>query len=109
MDLYLLNYKHILVVLTDQNMRQNILKLIEQQEVDVMIKFADSYLKAAKMIDSNKSEPFSHVVLNLSFSNQKLKDFIEFIMPNIQSNPDYLIEYTSEGELMAVTVSQEEE
>lgn len=108
MDLYFLNYKHILVVLTDKKMRQVILDKFERQEIDVIVKFADSYLKAAKMMEANKSEPFTHVIINLSYSNQKLKDFIEYIMPQVKNSNDFLLEYTNEEELVPVTISQTE-
>ena len=105
MDLYHLNYKKILVVLTDKKMRQVILNNIKEQEIEVIVKFVDSYLKAAKMLEANKSEPFAHVVLNLSFSNQKLKDFLEYILPKVEENNNFLIEYTKEDKLVAITLT----
>jgi len=83
-------------------MRLNILSLIEEQDVDVNIKFADSYLEAAKLINETVFDPYDHVVLNLSVNNRKVKDFIEMIQPSIDKNPSYLIEYTKDGDLSFV-------
>lgn len=102
MDLSHFNFKRILVVLTQKDMRLNILSLIEEQDVDVNIKFADSYLEAAKLINETVFDPYDHVVLNLSVNNRKVKDFIEMIQPSIDKNPSYLIEYTKDGDLSFV-------
>jgi hypothetical protein len=107
MDLYFLNFKHILIVLTSSDMRLNILQHFEDQDIETKVKFVDSYLEAAKLIQSNKSDPYNHVIVNLSFNNQKLTDFIEFIGPIAAENENYLIEFTSENELYPVELSQD--
>ena len=102
MDLYLFNFKRVLVVLTTQDMRYNILSLVEEQNIDVNIKFADSYFHGAKLINESVHDPYDHVILNLSVNNRKLKDFVEFIGPSIEKNSSYLIEYTKENDLALV-------
>lgn len=102
MDLYILNFKRLLVVLTHKDMRLNILSLVEKQDIDVNIKFADSYFHAAKLINESVHDPYDHIVLNLGVNNRKLKNFIEFIQPSIDKKPSYLIEYTKENELSLV-------
>jgi len=94
MDLYFLNFKRILVVLTHKDMRMNILNLVGEQDIDVNIKFADSYSHAAKLVNESIHDPYDHIVLNLSVNNSKLRDFLEYIGPNIDENPEFLIEYT---------------
>jgi hypothetical protein len=93
MDLYFLNYKQAIVILTDKSMRLNILSLFEEQQIDVNLKFVDSYLEAATLISEAEHDPFDHVILNPNYSNQKLTDFLDFIKPQIALNPEYLVEY----------------
>jgi hypothetical protein len=97
MDLYFLNFKRILVVLSSKDMRENILKEIEEKQIDVNIKFADSYFMAAGLIKETPFDPYDHIVLNLSFSNTKLKDFLEFISESIEKDPQFVIAYTPGG------------
>lgn len=104
MDLSLLNFKSILIILTDKEMRSKILALLEDHEVDVRVKFVDGYFQAATQITENPHDPFDHVVMNLSYNNQKLNDFVEFITPSTEKNPDFLIEYTREGDLCQVDI-----
>lgn len=108
MDLYFLNFKHILIVLTDREMRAHILSHFEEQDIEAKIKFVDSYLEAAKLIQSNKSDPFNHVVVNLSYNNKKLNDFIDFIGPIASGQKDYLVEYTPQFELFPVELTPQE-
>lgn len=104
MDLYFLNFKRILVVLTAQSMRQTLLSLFEEQEIDVNVKFVDSYYQAVMQINANEHDPYDHIVLNLSFSNQKLNDFVEFITPSINDNSHFLLEYTQDGSISTVEI-----
>ncbi len=97
-DFYFLNFKQVLVVLTSKTMRLDIIKFLEDREIDASIKYADSYTDAAKLIQKSQHDPYNHIILNLSFTNQKLKDFIEFITPQIQEDPKFLIQFTEDGE-----------
>lgn len=93
MDLYFLNFQRILVVLTSKAMRLAILREIEEKQIDVNIKFADSYFQAANLMQQNQFDPYDHIVLNLSFSNTKFKDFLEYIKPHMKTKKNFLIEY----------------
>lgn len=109
MDLYFLNFKKILVVLTDKTMRAIIMAEFEEQRIDVGVKFVDSYLEAAKSINEEVHDPYDHVILNLSFQNRKLNDFVEFITEKSKELPNFLIEFTQEGELFPVDLANSEE
>ena len=91
--LYDLNFKQILVVLTHPEMRQKILDLVLLHELDVHLKFVNSYSEAGKLINLEVHDPYDHIILNLNFKNKKLDDFLEFIYPLSQDNPNLLIEY----------------
>jgi hypothetical protein len=106
-DLSILNFKSMLVVLTTKTMKSDILSLIDEQEIDVNIKFTDSYFKAGNLINEQKFDPYDHVILNLSVSNKKSSDFLDFIRPSAEKNPLFLIEYTNDGELFFVEISSE--
>ena len=101
MDLYFLNFKRVLCILTNKEMRINILNLMEDLEIDVNIKFVDSYSQAFKQIEDNPFEPYDHIILNLSFNNTKLKDFQEYLEPLIQKQENFLLEYTRDGDILA--------
>ena len=106
MDLYILNFKQILVVLTSKNMRTDILDLIKDQEIEASFKFVDGYLAAAKLINEQIHDPFDNIILNLSLSNSKSRDFIEFLEPKSKENPNFLIDYNTEGTLCFAEVSE---
>jgi hypothetical protein len=105
MDLYFLNFKSVLVILSAANMRAHILGEIEKQNLDVALKFVDSYSEAAKLINKLEHDPFDHIILNLSFSNRKLNDFVEFIKPMASKRDNFIIEYTREGNLTDVQLT----
>jgi hypothetical protein len=109
MDLYELNFKRVLCVLTTKEMRGNILKIVAKNEIDVNIKFADSYFAAATLINENEFEPYDHVILNLSLNNRKLDDFVEFLHTKMEQQPNFLIEYTRAGNLDAVHITLEDD
>ena len=96
MDLYFLNFKRILVVMNAKDIRANILRFTEEQEIDVNIKFTNSYGEAVYLIQENEFDSYDHIVLSLSATNEKLKDFMEYLQPRIDSNPKLVIEYTRE-------------
>ena len=106
-DLSILNFKSMLVVLTTKTMKSDILSIVDEQEIDVNIKFADSYYKAGVLINEQKFDPYDHIILNLSVSNKKSRDFLDFIRPTAELKPDFLIEYTNDGELFFVEISSE--
>ena len=97
LDLYFLNFKKAIVILTDKDMRANIIKIIEENDVSVDIKYVNSYIEAAEIINTEKFDPYDHIILNSSKSNKKLKDFMEFIEPTIEKNSSFLIKYNSDG------------
>lgn len=107
MDLYFLNFKRVLCILTTKEMRVNILNLVEDLEIDVNIKFVDSYSQAFKQIEDNPFEPYDHIILNLGFNNTKLNDFKEYLAPLIEKQEHFLLEYTRDGDI--VIPGQEEE
>ena len=100
MDLYFLNFKQVLVVLSDKDMRLTILKIIKDQEIDVNLKFVNSYFEAATLIQTHVHDPYDHIILNLGVSGRKFKDFKEYIDSIIDSKPDFLIEYDTAGKLI---------
>lgn len=102
MNLNFLNFKSTLCILSSKEMRANILDLQLENRLEFSIKFADSYLEAAKLIEQEKSNPFDHVILNLSFSNRKLQDFVEHLQEISDGKEHYIIEYTNDGELFPV-------
>lgn len=104
MDLYFLNFKRVLCVLTTKDMRAKIIKLTESQQIDVNIKYVDSYFQAAKLINDNEFEPYDYIILNLSLNNKKLQDFVEFAHEKYEQHPNFLIEYTKAGNLDAVHI-----
>jgi hypothetical protein len=72
---------------------------MEDLEVDVNIKFVDSYSQAFKQIEDNPFEPYDHIILNLSFNNTKLRDFQEYLAPLMEKQENFLLEYTRDGDL----------
>ncbi len=46
-DFYFLNFKQVLVVLTSKTMRLDIIKFLEDREIDASIRCAESYTDAA--------------------------------------------------------------
>lgn len=99
MDLYFLNFKRILVILSHKDMRLTILEEIKDQQVDVNIQFADSYSQAAKYILDRPFEPYNYIVLNTSVSNQKRRDFMEFAGDRYSDNKDLFIDYSRDHTL----------
>jgi len=95
---YFLNFKQVLVVLTSASMRAEVINFIDGHEIDCTIKYADSYSAAAKLMESTKNDPYDHIILNLSYTNQKLKDFVEYITPQIEKSPQFLVQFTEDGE-----------
>lgn len=93
MDLYFLNFKQILVVLTEKDMRLNILKILKENEIDANLKFVDSYFEAATLIQTHIHDPYDHIILNLAVSGRKFKDFKEYIDEILVKRPDFLIQY----------------
>lgn len=101
MELYFMNFKQVLVVLTSKHMRQDILEIAAVEELDVNFKFVDSYLEAAKLINAQVHDPYDYIILNTSIKNRKSNDFMEFIQDTVDKKPSFLIEYTKDGELLA--------
>lgn len=93
-DFYFLNFKQVLVVLTSNNMRQNIIKVMSENEIDANFVYVESYFKAATLINEQKFDPFDYIILDTSKSNKKLKDFLEFIEPCVAKNADFVLEYS---------------
>lgn len=103
MDLYFLNFKQILIILTVKDQRAKILKDFKNLEIEANLKFVDGYFEAATLIDRQKHDPYDHIIMNLSVSNRKFKDFMEYIEPMVAANENFLIEYTKDGQLKAVS------
>lgn len=99
-ELYPLNFKKVLVVLSAQNMRIEILDIVELDQIDVNLKFVDSYLKAAHEIKENINDPYDFLIINTAHSNKKLKDFIEFVNSQTHLPINFIIEYTRDGQLL---------
>ncbi len=74
-------------------MRECILDEFSDQDIDVNIKFVDSYHMAAKLVHQEKFDPYDHIILNTNVSNKKFKDFYEFIEPSIKKNKKFLIHF----------------
>ena len=99
-DYYALNFKKVLVVLSSPNMRADILDIVESFQVDVNLKFVDSYLQAAHEINENVADSYDFIILNTSHTNKKLKDFLEFVIAKEHLPTNFLIKYTREGQLL---------
>lgn len=99
-DLYSLNYKQVLVILNSKNMRMDVLKIIKDQEIEVNLKFVDGYIEAAKLINKQLHDPFDNIILNLSISNTKASDFLEFIKLKFPDSENLLIDYNPDGSLV---------
>ncbi len=106
MDLYFLNFKHILIVLTNKTMHSQINSILEENEIEAKLKFVNSYHEAATLIHENKSDPFNHFIVNLSFNNKKLHDFIEYLQGLELPEENYLVEYTNDNQLIPVSLEQ---
>ena len=96
-DLYSLNFKQVLVILNSKNMRLDVLKIIKNQEIEVSLKFVDGYIEGAKLINKQEHDPFDNIILNLSISNSKSSDFIEFIKSKFPDLPNLFIDYNPDG------------
>jgi len=92
-ELYFLNFKKLLVVLSSKEMRECILDELSNQEVDANIRFVDSYHMAAKLVQQEKFDPYDHIILNTNVNNKKFKDFYEFIEPSIKKDKKFLIQF----------------
>ncbi len=79
MELSDLNFKQALIVLTKPTMRVEILDFFKDQEVDLGIKFVDSYMDGAKLVQKLEHDPYDFVIVDRNVSNSKSKDFIEYI------------------------------
>ena len=97
---YFLNFKRVLVVLTHPQMRRALLDLFELENLDLGIKFVDSYLEAAGEINENIHDPYDYMILNTDHSNKKLKDFLEFIGENDRLASDFVINFTRDNQLI---------
>lgn len=105
MDLSEFNYQKFLVVLTDEVMKKNIKDHFSRQEVEVAFKFVTSYKEAATLFKVGGTKIYNGVILNLSFSNQKIFDFVEYIKPDIQKNELSLLEYLKDGNIVKVVLT----
>lgn len=104
-DLYFLNFKHVLVVLTAKDMRMNILNTVREQELDVNLKFVDSYIDGAKVINARgEHDPFDYIILNFERASRKINDFVEFVQDG--ANPNCFIEYTLDNKLIQIDLTK---
>lgn len=90
-ELYFLNFKRVLVILTNKSMRKLILEVVDLNQIDVNLKFVDSYHQAALLIQENIHDPFNHVILNTEHSNKKLSDFLEYLQETFSEQEDFVI------------------
>jgi hypothetical protein len=86
-------------------MRRDILNLAQDQEIETSFKFVDRYLEAAQLINEQEHDPFDNIILNLSVSNSKSRDFLDFIKDKCIEKPEFIIEYTNEGLLQSANLS----
>ena len=99
------NFKTFLVVLTDDEMKNKIKDYFSKQDIEVAYKFTTSYLDAAKLYNKGRTNIYDGVILNLSFSNKKLFEFVEYIKPQVISNELILLEYQVSGEILRVSLT----
>lgn len=78
MELNDLNFKQALIVLTKPTMRIEILDFLKANDIDMGIKFVDSYFEGAKMIQKLEHDPYDFIILDKNIKNSKSKDFIEY-------------------------------
>ena len=53
MDYTNLNFKHILVILNRKDLRSQLIDFIEFNQLDIKVKYTNSYFEAAKYIDED--------------------------------------------------------
>lgn len=82
MELSDLNFKQALIVLTKPTMRIEILNFLKEQEIDIGIKFVNSYIEGAKMIQTLEHDPYDFIVVDRDVSNSKSKDFLDYAGSN---------------------------
>lgn len=81
-------------------MRKSILDIFELNEIDVNLKFVDSYLQAAHEINENIiNDPYDYLILNTDHSNKKLKDFLDFISEHEKLPENFVITFTRDNQL----------
>ncbi len=79
MDYTNLNFKHILVILNRKDLRSQLIDFIEFNQLDIKVKYTNSYFEAAKYIENEKAEPINHIIMGFQGQGQKFIDFIEHI------------------------------
>ena len=79
MDYTNLNFKHILVILNRKDLRSQLIDFIEFNQLDIKVKYTNSYFEAAKYIENEKAEPINHIIMGFQGQGQKFIDFISFI------------------------------
>jgi hypothetical protein len=107
MDLYQLNFKRALCILNKPEIRENLISLVRENELDVNIKYVNSYYEAAKLINENEFDPYDHIILYLGYKNSKLNDFLEFLVPQVERSPNFLIQYTDNNSLEIVDLIED--
>ena len=105
MDYSLLNFKHLLVVLNDKSIRTQLIKFIEKHEIDIKIKYVDSYYAAAIFLQNELSDPVDHILMSFEIQNQKFNDFVEFAHEYLQEHQGSFLELY-EGELNTITLGE---
>lgn len=72
-------------------MKSNFVNFLNINEIEADFNFVDSYTNGAKLMIEEKFNQFDYIILNKSFSNNKLKDFLEFA--GDQVNVDVILDY----------------
>jgi DNA-binding NarL/FixJ family response regulator len=97
MELSDLNFKQVLVVLTKPNMRIEIINYLKEQEIDLGLKFVDSYMDGAKMVQRLEHDPYDFIIVDKLVNNAKSKDFIEFI--TVEKKETKILTFSSDEKL----------
>lgn len=97
---YTLNFKRVLVILSSSEMRRAIIEIVESNELDVNLKYVDSYLEAAKEISGNIADPYDYLILNTDHTNKRLKDFLEFVSDQKHLDENFVISFTRDAQLL---------
>ena len=104
MDFIDLNFKHGLVILNTPKLYQELKTFLQSYEIDMDLKYFNSYQQAAKYILEDKSIPIDHVILNCRSTGKKFEDFIEFLSEQSFYKEDTILDFDTELGLAPIQI-----
>ncbi len=105
MDYSILNFKHLLVILNKKSLRSELLRFIELNEIDLKIKFVDSYYEAALFLQNELSDPIDFIMLSFEIQNQKFTDFVEYAHTYLTKNNGQFLEIVN-GDIHTISLEE---